>query len=304
MRLSIFAASLLLPAAMISAQVPVPPQSVRHGLEHLSSYSECGSCSDSSAYNHLFIAKDRFEKVKLFYQKLIKKGDSLSASKDRFTYFSRGPKDSIHVTRIEISQKYDSAGTAQGLATVNAGRSSASKVIWMSYPGVFQDLGQLVGKFGHTEPDFKKLVDKYLWICFAYYKEANAQGTTEDTVIYKKHYKNVFNESTDESAAKTSTKPMTEEDAEKMNDKMRDLAAAGDMNAIMQMNMQMAREDGSIDAAAHGSELHKTATNNDNWKEWVQCLEELNAAAYGTLIKIREWNECNPKTQHCPHGEG
>jgi hypothetical protein len=299
MRSISFTAFILLSAVFISAQPPLPAQSLAQKLTAQDS-------SDARSRNwmnapRLFIAKDRFDKVKSFYQHLVKKGDSVSTGKNPFMYFSRGPKDSIHVLQVEISQKYDSAGFVQSFAVVNSMRKPGSKLIWTQYPGVFQYLGQQVGKFGHTEADFNKLVNKYLWVYYAYYKEVNAKGTAEDTVIYQKHYKNVYGESTEESAAKTSTKPMTEEEAQKMNDKMRDLASAGDMNAIMQMNMQMAQQDGSIDAAKHGGELAEKGENNDNWNEWAKCLEEFNAAAYGTLIKIWEWNECNPKVQNCPH---
>jgi hypothetical protein len=291
------AAASVLAAAAFAAEPPLPPRALA------TPYLNQPAVETGLEWRHaqnVYLATDRFDVVKSFYQKRIARGDTSYTDGQglKFFYRSRGPKDSIHVVEIGLGTRWDSAATMQNFAI--AGSNGLWKLSSV-YPGAFGELAKFIDKFGHTKADFNKLLNRYAWVYSAYYKRAGSPPQTEDSAIFAKHYTAVYGVAPTVAAAKTDSEVTHSQQYSEAN--ATDMAAAvksGDMSALM----SSINQSGDIAAFQRQTAEQQAGVAKDYWGEWVKCLEELDKAAFATRITVSTYNTCNPDAHQCPSEGG
>jgi hypothetical protein len=251
----------------------------------------------------VWLTKDASDAVRKFYQKKISKQtfpDFLSALvRDTveqigqtgrlfgFTYLIPDGSDTSRVEDLVEVWSFDPHAYKAFVDTINEASRAA---LDPAATPPFLYLMNEVRAERHTQQEFDALVKQYGHVLHAYYREvASPEGksVSEAERIIRAHYERVYGR---QGMTEQEKQGVDEKKMKAVQAKMKRLKKEGKTAEMMELAMQMQKEMNATPAGKRVKEMQEgqmKAMTTDNWKEWVECLKEMETAGYRTKIVVK-----------------
>jgi hypothetical protein len=236
------------------------------------SYPQALRETDSAQYasKTVFLTKESLEKVKVFYAAHLIQGDLLET-------YSEETQEGFNLIYKQKIGKQD-----KELVLVTVLQYKQHHV----FP-VLEQMKTQVLKGIRKEAEYADVEKQYGKLARAYFKrvlKADGKSTDEGTAIYEKYFRIAYPKQAALGDAK-GTRPKSDQSADKaraveLKKQMQVLKAKKDFTGMLKLSREMQNQfkpDSDVEAVMEES-------GNDTWDSWLQCLKEMEAAAWWTKI--------------------